>query len=441
MQFASKLKSNIEKELQMNKPSLLIIDDEKDVLSALERVLRKDFRLFLFSNPLEALSFYKENPIPLVLSDMRMPEMDGATLLGEIASIHPKSQRLVLTGHADLASTVAAVNQGHISHYLDKPWDNQKLITALKIAFIDYQKQLLPIKLLKQKQHKNIQLSKQNDSLLQAIEDKEQKLNKSLHHEKQVEDGFINIYANLISLHTQDNTGHNYRIASQARYMAQEMNCNEQLRYQIHTAALLYETGKLALPQSLLSVCYDNLSKQQQTSYNHFYQLAEPIMQPVADLKEIVTIIKHIPENFDGLGLPDHLVGEDIPFASRLIAILAAFDNLLIARKMPLALSFIDAKKMIEEQAGQLYDPKIISCFSTVMTELNSSEGEPVEYLVNATQLRCGMQLTQDVHNTHQAILLTKGTIIKQINIDKLLQLEESQQEVIRVLVSSEMVE
>lgn len=421
----------------MNKPSLIIIDDEKDVLSALERVLRKDFRLFLFSNPLEALAFYKQNPIPLVLSDMRMPEMDGATLLGEIASIHPKSQRLVLTGHADLASTVAAVNQGHISHYLHKPWDNQKLITALKIAFIDYQKQLLPIKLLKQNQHKNMKLNQQNQSLVQAIEDKEQKLTESLLHGQQTENGFINIYANLIALHTQDNTGHNYRIASQARYMAQKMDCSDKDVYHIYLAALLYETGKLALPQTLLGSCYDSLNKHQQTNYNQFYQLAEPIMQPVNELKEISQIIKHIPEYYNGLGFPEHLVAEAIPFASRLIAILCAFDNLLLARKISLPCSFVKAIEIIEAQAGQLYDPKIMMSFLALMTNLKSLEGDPVEVLINATQLCCGMQLTRDIQNTHQAILLTKGTIVNQTNIDKLLHIENSQQEALLISVNT----
>lgn len=421
--------------MKMNKPSLLIIDDEKDVLSALERLLRKEFRLFLFTEPLRALAFYKETPIPLVLSDMRMPEMDGATLLGEIAKIYPKSQRLLLSGHSDLDSIVAAVNQGHISHYFHKPWDNQELVSALKRAFIDYQRLLLPLQLLKQKQYKNAQLSQENDSLLQAVRDNQLQLDENVHHSHQTEAHFVEIYANMICLHTQDNTGHNQRIASQARFIVEQAGYDPQAISQIHLAALLYETGKLAIPQTLLSGCYDNLNKHQQTSYNQFYQLAENIMQPVDTFKEIAHMIKHIPENYDGLGLPDHLVAGKIPFASRLIAILAAFDNLLLARKMPLACTFIKAKKIIEEQTGKLYDPALIEAFSSLMENFNYSESAPVEYLINATQLRAGMQLTQDVHNTHQAISMTKGTEMTQVNVDKLLRLEKSQQEALLIFV------
>ncbi|WP_022941940.1 HD domain-containing phosphohydrolase [Psychromonas hadalis] len=419
----------------MNKPSLLIIDDEKEVLSALERLLRKDFRLFLFTDPLKALHFYKENPIPLVLSDMRMPEMDGATLLGEIAQIYPKSQRLILTGHADLASTVAAVNQGHISHYFNKPWDNHELINTLKSAFVDYQKQLLPIKLLKQNRHENLRLSQQNDSLLKVVQDKQSKLDASLSHLQQNENNFIELYANLISLHTQDHTGHNLRIASQARCITRQLGYDHKTTHQAHLVALLYETGKLAIPQTLLTCCYDSLNKHQQTNYNQFYPLAEAIMQPVDNLKPIAKIIKHIPNHYDGLGAPDHLQGEAIPFISRLIAILSAFDNLLLGRKMPLSCSFVKAKKLIEAQVDKHYDPHLIACFSTLMKNLTHSKDDAVEYLINAAQLRIGMQLSQDIHNTHQAILLTKGTLITQLHIDKLLHLENTQQEVLLIYV------
>jgi len=119
----------------MSKPELLILDDEQEVLNALNRVLRKDFELYLFSDPHQALAFYEGSPVPLIISDMRMPIMDGATFLARISKIHHKSKRFLLTGHADINLTEAAVNEGDISHHFAKPWDNIELISKLKLSY------------------------------------------------------------------------------------------------------------------------------------------------------------------------------------------------------------------------------------------------------------------------------------------------------------------
>ena len=160
----------------MSKPTLLVIDDEKEVLNALNRALRKEFELFLFSDPIAALEFYRDKPTPLVLSDMRMPIMDGATLLGHISEINPSSKRFLLTGHADINLTVAAVNEGKISHYFAKPWDNVELIAELKDAFAVYLSELSTKKLLRVNKEKNAKLSLLNSSMELEINKSKKKL-------------------------------------------------------------------------------------------------------------------------------------------------------------------------------------------------------------------------------------------------------------------------
>ena len=151
----------------MEKPSLLILDDEKEVLNALNRVLRKHFQLYLFSDANEAIGFYQDNPnIPLVLTDMRMPIMDGATFLGKIIEINSHCKRFLLTGHADINSTVIAVNEGKISHYFSKPWDNEELISKLKSTYELYLNERKTKQLLKVNLAKNAELSLINLSLI-----------------------------------------------------------------------------------------------------------------------------------------------------------------------------------------------------------------------------------------------------------------------------------
>ena len=209
----------------MDKPSLLILDDEKEVLNALNRVLRKHFQLYLFSDANEAIGFYQDNPnIPLILTDMRMPVMDGATFLGKIIDINPHCKRFLLTGHADINLTVTAVNEGKICHYFSKPWDNGELIAELTSAYQLYLNERKTKQLLKINLAKNAELSLINSSLELETNKSQKKLQLISAREangfvrlKKTFSTFIDIYAETICLHNQVVTRHNFRVADHAR--------------------------------------------------------------------------------------------------------------------------------------------------------------------------------------------------------------------------------
>ena len=116
----------------MVKPVLLTVDDDRDVLSAIARDLRKHYgqeyrvlRTDSGSGALELLQKLKDQrePVALVLSDQRMPAMDGVTLLAETIKLHPKSKRALLTAYADTAAAIGAINESQLDYYLLKPWD------------------------------------------------------------------------------------------------------------------------------------------------------------------------------------------------------------------------------------------------------------------------------------------------------------------------------
>ncbi|WP_246751347.1 response regulator, partial [Vibrio cholerae] len=109
------------------KLNVLLLDDENDILKALNRVLRMDYNVVTFDNGADALEYLQENPIHIIISDMRMPEMDGADFLAKAREMQPDTVRLLLTGYADIQSTVRAVNAGGIHTYISKPWDNENL--------------------------------------------------------------------------------------------------------------------------------------------------------------------------------------------------------------------------------------------------------------------------------------------------------------------------
>ena len=116
-------------------PTLLFVDDEPGILSSLRRLFRPHgYRIFIAEGGAAGLEILEKEQIDLVISDMRMPEMDGAAFLKEVRNRWPKVMRILLTGYADITSTVAAINQGEIYRYISKPWDDNEIVTIVREA-------------------------------------------------------------------------------------------------------------------------------------------------------------------------------------------------------------------------------------------------------------------------------------------------------------------
>lgn len=122
-------------------PGLLLVDDEPLVLRALERQLRgilrsprPGYRIEAFTQPAEALQRAREAAFDVVISDYRMPEMNGVAFLRAFRSIQPAAARLILSGQADLGGLADAVNEAGIMRYLSKPWDEAELVFAIENA-------------------------------------------------------------------------------------------------------------------------------------------------------------------------------------------------------------------------------------------------------------------------------------------------------------------
>jgi response regulator RpfG family c-di-GMP phosphodiesterase len=114
---------------------ILCVDDEELILKGFQLNLRKDFELHVASNGVEGLEvFEREGGFSVVLSDMRMPQMDGATMLGEVKKRDPEVVTVLLTGHTDFESAMSAVNSGSVFRMLAKPCPPEELINALRAS-------------------------------------------------------------------------------------------------------------------------------------------------------------------------------------------------------------------------------------------------------------------------------------------------------------------
>ena len=113
--------------------AVLVVDDEPNILSALRRMLRANgYRVQTAPGGSEALALLAQAPVDLIISDMRMPEMNGAEFLRRSRERVPEAVRILLTGYADIGSTIDAVNNGEIFRYVSKPWDDAALLATLR---------------------------------------------------------------------------------------------------------------------------------------------------------------------------------------------------------------------------------------------------------------------------------------------------------------------
>lgn len=116
--------------------TVFVVDDEPAVGASLSALLEIEtpHRILVESSPVRALQRVKVDPPDLVISDFLMPQLDGIKLLLEIRGLYPEATLILLTGYADKANAIRAINEVGIFHYLEKPWDNDDLLTIVRIG-------------------------------------------------------------------------------------------------------------------------------------------------------------------------------------------------------------------------------------------------------------------------------------------------------------------
>jgi two-component system, NtrC family, sensor kinase len=153
---------------------ILFVDDEKNVLKSLERTfLDEDYEILTAGTGAEGLAVLQSiAPVQVVISDYRMPEMDGVEFLRKVRNQWPDTVRIVLSGYADTASIVSAINEGQIYKFIPKPWNDDELKVAIVNAIERYFLNKKNIELTEALQTKNEELERMNDSLERQVAEK-----------------------------------------------------------------------------------------------------------------------------------------------------------------------------------------------------------------------------------------------------------------------------
>lgn len=153
----------------MNRYNLLIVDDEKDILRALNLTFEEDYEVFIAQSGAKALEILGKEDIALIIADQRMPEMTGVELLEKSITINPNIIRIILTGYTETAALIQAINKGQIYQYVTKPWDREELRIIVKRALESYGLSIENQRLLKELQTANECLQNENVYLRKEI--------------------------------------------------------------------------------------------------------------------------------------------------------------------------------------------------------------------------------------------------------------------------------
>lgn len=420
--------------------TLLLVDDEVNVLKSLMRLLHAhNYRLLMAASGAEALALMAREPVDLVISDMRMPHMDGAELLSKIRQQWPDTMRLLLTGHADMTQTVAAINQGEIYRYIAKPWHDDELLLIVAQA-LEQQK-------LKRENARLQQLTaEQNDALREANSTLEQKVAQRTAElsqlvsfleltQQELKTSFrtsLQVLANMLDMRFADWAGHSQRVVDVAEQLAQMANVGEEEFEAIRNAAQLHDIGKIALSDALVNKPFLSCSRQERSEVMAHPALGQMVLLPIPELNRAGALIRHIHENYDGTGFPDRLHGESIPLGARILAIAVDYDELQMGLVLPHAITDEHALLFIRENKGQRYDPDLVSLFVRAVDALQKRIREVA---LASGQLKPGMKLSRDLFSAGRFLLLTRGRVLDEAIIEHIWHFERSEGKPVTVYI------
>ncbi|CAN7394901.1 HD domain-containing phosphohydrolase [Massilia sp. LjRoot122] len=425
---------------------ILCVDDEPHILSALRRLFRSQgYEILCAGSAREGLAMMEERAVDLVISDMRMPEMDGAEFLERARTAHPDVLRMLLTGHADVAQIMGAVNRGQIYRYITKPWDDNDILLVVRHAFERRALEQEKRRLEALTQDQNQQLRELNQGLEAQVARRTAQL-KTAHdellasHEK-LKRSFltsIRVFTGMIELRDARLAGHSRRVADLARRIGQRMGMIAHETQQVFVAGLLHEIGKIGFPDTLLELPVSMMNGEQVNQYRQYPMRGQQLLMPLEDLAEAAALVRSHQERFDGEGYPDRLAGLNIPLGARILAVASDYDNLQLGILARNKLSREQAAALILDRRGTRYDPAVVAAFIEVTTGRSPAPEAPPDRALPVSALRPGMRTTRDLITRDGQLLLSADHVLTERLIGQIADFEKSGRESFTVHVRME---
>lgn len=389
--------------------TVLAVDDEPNILAALRRLFRATgWRILTAGNAQEALALLDLEPVNAVLSDMRMPGMDGVQLLEKVRLGWPHVARLLLTGQADLGSTIAAINRGGLHRYITKPWNDDELVLTLRqvaqIQQLDADKQALEKLTLQQ----NDELKALNEGLEARVAVRTGELATANDKLKRNYLTSIKAFTALIELRGSAQVGHARQVADLARRIGRAMALDADSAHNLAIAALLHDIGHIGLSDTVLARPVGRLDRDELRRYQLHPVLGEQALLASDDMQGVAPLIRAHHERWDGQGFPDGLRGTAIPLGARILAVADTFEDLCSGRIDGQALSPLEARRAVLAGRGSRFDPSVVDAFVDLFAAATPKPTVATLRLPTA-ELRPGHTLTQDFVSPEGVLLLSIG--------------------------------
>ena len=348
-----------------DKPRILFVDDEPLALEGLSRSVHREFKADLADGPEAGLAKVKnDGPYSVVVSDMRMPVMDGAEFLSRVRSLAPDSVRVMLTGYADSEAAMRAVNEGRIFRFLNKPVTAEDLALTLRACVAQYE------------------LMRREKELLE----------KTLA-------GTIRVLSEVLHLANPVAFNKGARICQYVRHIAAKLGLANTWQYEI--AAMLSELGCLTLTPDLLQAIHagEPLTPEHERSYSQHPQIAHDLLARIPRLELIADMIlqqQEIPTDISRSLSPD---AESVRRGAQMLRVSLAFDRLLSTGSERHEALLALGRNPTD------YDPQMVAA----LADFRLSRGPTELRTVDVRDLRAGMILNQPLRSTTGALLAAKG--------------------------------
>ncbi|CAD6878731.1 Response regulator receiver protein [Methylomonas albis] len=423
--------------------NLLFVDDEPNVLKALRRLFRSaEYNVQLAEGGADGLEILQQHPIDLIISDMRMPHMDGAEFLTRAAERWPDCVRILLTGYADIESTIAAVNKGKIYSYCSKPWEDNELKILVNNALEqkrlrDERRQLFEII-----NRQNLELKELNAGLEEKVEKRTEQLRKSLQMIDQAHDALkkqyadsVKVFAKTIEMRPGIKSGHAKYVAENAREVGRRLGMDAAALKDLVYAGLLLQIGKMSLPDSLLTLPLLSMNSQQRKRYLNHALEGQSLLKGLEPLHHAGELIAAQYEHFDGSGQPLGWAGSGIPLGARILTLVRDYINCLDGSITGTAMTTEQVKERLLGKKAKDYDPLVVDTFLALLAESETSDERPI-IEISWTQLQAGMEAAEIICND---VLYLKNQILNEKNVEDILELRKHKKNLIlRVRMGSE---
>ncbi len=346
-------------------PLVLCVDDDRAVLDGFSRILRRDFELVLATGGAAGVAeLHSGRPFAVVLSDMRMPAINGVAVLTAARKLAPEAVRIVLTGHADTASAAAAVNEGQIFRFLTKPCAPEVLRAVLFQGV---------------EQHRLI--SGERVLLEQTLR------------------GSVQALIEVLALTSPVAFGRAERARRLIGDLAQLIGFRD--RWQMEMAAMLSQVGVVTLPPAVAEryATGAELSGTDARLVAELPGVALRLLGEIPRLDEIREILRHVNARYVPGHVDQPLAGDAIPLGARMLRAILDYDLLRSSGH-----SSSDAMNRLHAHTGW-YDPALLSDLATVVGA--ETEGEIVE--LRFQDVKVGMVFVDDVRARDGTLLVARG--------------------------------